>query len=489
MTTASESVGVAPAPPSTTARGLTALIWTIFLGSLGFAGLKAWYGLTVQWDPLVRVDGLAVIMISVVSLIAGIVMSYSLRYMAGNRKMNSFFLKVTGFAVTVMMLVSTNHLLVFACLWTAMGWIMGRLIGHEREWPQARAAGRLSFQYFLASSLYLLVALLVLYVRTGAVTIDEAVSRVGNLEPLAVFVVVAGLVVAAMIQSALFPVQDWIMSSMTAPTPASALMHAGFVNAGGVLLTRFAPVLVEYVTVMLLITFVGAVSALLGKVWKMVQPNVKRQLGCSTVAQMGFMILQCGLGFFSAAITHLILHGFYKGYLFLSSGESVEQQSPGHKPLQPVRFLLELPLALLTGLAGGWLFVVLTGKGTAMDSGVVLVGLVVITVMHATRELIDRTALPMVVRLIVFPLGVLVVTALYAGIFEGFTVLMGDVANVVAPTRLSVVHYVVGGLFLFAYLFEELQIYRKVRWLYVAVLNAGQPHPATVLSSKEEYHD
>jgi NAD(P)H-quinone oxidoreductase subunit 5 len=466
---------------------MTVLMWMVHLTSVALVVWKVSSPTTPDWSTLIRLDGLSVIMMMVVSFIAAVVMSFSLRYMAGNQYLNDFFLKIVLFAFVVMLLSVTNHLLVFVVLWSAMGLIMGRLIGHEEDWPQARAAGRLSLQYFLASSAFLLVAVLVLYAEAGTITISGALQKVSQLGPLAAFVILCGLIVAALIQSALFPVQSWIMSSMTAPTPASALMHAGFVNAGGILLTRFAPLLVSYRNVMLLIALLGALSAILGKIWKMAQPNIKRQLGCSTVAQMGFMILQCGLGFFSAAVSHLILHGFYKGYLFLSSGATVERTVP-KKSAAVRQYWIEVPVSLLTGLAGGWLFISLTGKGSKFNSGLLLTGLVVITVMHATRELIDHTRLPNWVRIVIFPLAVLTVTSLYAGIFLGITSVMYDVPAVVAPTSLSWVHGVIGGFFLLAYLAVDLRLYTFSNQLYVAVLNAGQPHPATVLSSKEEYH-
>ena len=107
---------------------------------------------------------------------------------------------------------------------------------------------------------------------------------------------------------------------MTSPTPASALMHAGFVNGSGILLTLFAALIFASNTMDLLF-IIGGLTAVIAQFTKLLQVNVKQKLACSTIAQMGFMIMQCGLGYFNAAIAHLILHGFYKAYLFLSSGE------------------------------------------------------------------------------------------------------------------------------------------------------------------------
>jgi hypothetical protein len=148
---------------------------------------------------------------------------------------------------------------------------------------------------------------------TGATAVSAVPSALGSAPSAAVLVAAGALLLAAMIQSALLPFHAWLLSSMTAPTPASALMHAGFVNAGGILLVRFAPVVSVDASVLLAIVPVGATSAILGKLLKTVRTDTKGKLGCSTVGQMGFMIMQAGLGFFGAAVTHLILHGFYRG--------------------------------------------------------------------------------------------------------------------------------------------------------------------------------
>jgi NAD(P)H-quinone oxidoreductase subunit 5 len=296
-----------------------------------------------------------------------------------------------------------------------------------------------------------------------------------------------GFLMGAIIQSSLFPLQNWLMSSMTAPTPASALMHAGFVNAGGILLSRFAPVFTVDLSFMLILTLIGASSAIMGKVWKMVQTAIKRQLACSTIAQMGFMLVQCGLGYFSAAVTHLILHGFYKGYLFLNSGNAVHRESPyPHSRIEGTvtRWLV----GLATAVMGAGIFVGLTGKGLAFNSGLFLVFIVVLTILHAGREIVNRAPLPALVRHVLFPVVVAVGATVYSLIFVGITSLMGDVPSVLSPTPFTWVHGLVVVAFTAVYLFIETRAFEHFDWLYVRVLNASQPHPETIVSSKEEYH-
>jgi len=466
---------------------LTRLVWLLFAGSLAALGLR----LATGWGPElpgVAVDGLTVLMWTVVSFLSGIVHSYSRRYMAGERGEAAFFRRVFGFTLAVMVLVVADHVVLFLAAWLAMGLVMARLIAHG-GWPQARAAGRVALRYFLASSALLAGALGALWWTTGAATVSGMVATAGSL-PKVVWLAAAGaLVLAAMVQSALVPFHGWLLGSMTAPTPASALMHAGFVNAGGILLVRFAPVVSIDARVLLAVAVLGAASALLGKLLKSVQPDIKRQLGCSTVGQMGFMILQAGLGFFGAAVTHLVLHGFYKAYQFLASGAAVEHTSPGAEA-EPGR---AGPLGLLatgvTALAGGALFAVLTGKGTSLDSGLLLTVLVVLTTLHAARGAVRRADLPTAVRYGAVPLVFLPAIALYAGVYEAVTALLAGLPLVTAPAALTPVHVLLTGAFLLAYVAIESGAYQHSDRLYAALVAATEPPANTLLIATEEYRE
>jgi NAD(P)H-quinone oxidoreductase subunit 5 len=290
-----------------------------------------------------------------------------------------------------------------------------------------------------------------------------------------------------MIQSALLPFHGWLLSSMTAPTPASALMHAGFVNAGGVLLLRFAPVVTLDPAVMLAIVLVGATSALGGKLLKTVQTDVKSKLGCSTVGQMGFMLLQAGLGFFGAAITHLVLHGFYKAYQFLSSGSQVEQTAPKTTKQPTSHSALDLVVTAVTALAGGALFAVLTGKGTSFDTGLLLAGLVTLTTLHATYSAVRSRSVPATVRYVVAPVVFLVAITVYAAAYTAISHVLAPLPAASVPAELTVVHGVVALAFGITYVAIETGVYKQSERLYVALLNAAQPASGTLLTATEDY--
>ncbi|MDZ5811881.1 proton-conducting transporter membrane subunit [Halorubrum sp. AD140] len=470
---------------------LTWLMWSLFAASVAALVARVRLGFAPELSGVLAVDGLTVLLWVVVTFFGGVVLSYSRRYMAGSAHETRFFLAVFGFSTVVLALVAADHLALFGLLWLTMGLVMAELIGVVDEWEQARAAAAVARRYFVASGAFLGVALTALWWATGATTISGVAGAAGALGGPIWLVAAGALVLAAMIQSALLPFHGWLLSSMTAPTPASALMHAGFVNAGGVLLLRFAPVVTVDATLMLAVVAVGAASALLGKLLKSVRPDVKSELACSTVGQMGFMIMQAGLGFFGAAITHLVLHGFYKAYQFLGAGGRVERTSPGEKAGHEPdgSGAADVAATLATGLAGGAVFVLLTGKGTSLDGGLLLVLFVVFTTLHAARGAVEHASLPTTVRYGAVPLVFLPAVTVYAFVYRGVSALLADLPVVTAPTELTALHGLVAVAFLVAYAATEAGVHERSRRLYAALLNAGQPASSTVLTNATEYDD
>jgi len=424
-----------------------------------------------------------------VTFFSGIVQSFSRRYMPANRGVELFFARIMLFTVVVMTLVAADHVVLFLLAWTLMGLLMAELIGHVSAWTQAQAAKRLSRRYFLVGSGLLGAGLLTLSAGTGSVTISEILSSVDRLSQSTLLLAAAPILLAALVQSALVPFHGWLLSSMTGPTPASALMHAGLVNAGGVLLARLAPVFALQEYVMLGIVALGAGSSILAQAMMLVKADYKGRLGCSTVAQMGFMILQCGLGFFAAAVTHLIIHGFYKAYLFLSTGSQVVKKAPKAKH-HGYPSVVTTGVALLTAVAGGAVFALLTGKGTTLtDTGVFLAVIVVVSVFRGATELLDNESLPAIVRLGGMPLVMLPALALYAGVYNGVYALLHDLPMVKASMAMTPAHWGLLGLFVLGHVAVQLGWLQRSRRLYVALLNAAQADPATIPGASGEYEN
>jgi len=129
------------------------------------------------------------------------------------------------------------------------------------------------------------------------------------------------LVGVAMLKSAQFPFHSWLPDTMETQTPLSALMHAGIINAGGFLIVRLSPVVSLSPVALNTLAIVGAFTAIFASLVMMTQASIKRMLALSTIAQMGFMMLQCGLGAFSIAVLHIVAHSLYKAHAFFIVGQ------------------------------------------------------------------------------------------------------------------------------------------------------------------------
>jgi NAD(P)H-quinone oxidoreductase subunit 5 len=281
----------------------------------------------------------------------------------------------------------------------------------------------------------------------------------------------------------MFPFHRWLLSAMTSPTPASALMHAGFVNGAGILLTLLAPLFFKSDTMTLLV-IIGGVTAIVAQFAKLIQVNIKQKLGCSTTAQMAFMIMQCGLGFFNAAVVHLILHGFYKAYLFLSSGEEIDHISP-KKHQRNTLDNKQTVIVFALGIMGALFFAWITGKNLKLDGGIFLTLIVAITVGQAMDNLIKRQELSNLKKAIVGPVIFFISIGLYALMYNASTLFMKDIPMIDHPEPLSVLQIVFGIIFLIGFFIMKLGIYENFPWLYVKLVNDSQPYKKTVLRYKK----
>jgi len=233
----------------------------------------------------------------------------------------------------VLLLVSAGNLMQLVLAWVAVGIGLHQLLLFYPDRPRAQRAARKKTVSGLIGSGALIAAAALLVVGFGTAdicTISEA-ARSGAV-PGTVWLAALLLAIAAVFKSALIPTQGWLTEVMEAPTPVSALLHAGVVNAGGFLLIRFADVLIAAPGVLALLALIGGFSALAGAAIALTQPAVKTSLAWSTCAQMGFMVLQCGLALFPLALLHIVAHSLYKAHAFLASGGAVEQVALSRRP-------------------------------------------------------------------------------------------------------------------------------------------------------------
>ena len=175
------------------------------------------------------------------------------------------------------------------------------------------------------------------------------------------------LIFSVVIPAGQWPFQRWLLDSAVAPTPVSAVMHAGIVNAGGIILTLFAPLFNQGNVAQITLLILASISVLMGTGIMFVQVDYKRQLVGSTIAQMGFMLVQCALGAYLAAIIHAVLHGLFKSTLFLKAGSAIHRDQPNQKVQQTYFIIRDMLWSCFRDLGGDWLLVNLSRSGLSID--------------------------------------------------------------------------------------------------------------------------
>jgi NAD(P)H-quinone oxidoreductase subunit 5 len=438
------------------------------------------------FTKLFYLDALSIVIMGLVAFIAICIGSYSLRYLEGDKKKRTFFLNLSMLVCTVFILLCADHLLLFLASWGVSNYLLAKLMLHKRGWEAARQSSILAGKNFGLGLLFLSAAALILYNATGLATIQGILST--PLEPWAAIASGILLLLAAMTQSALWPFHRWLTSSLNSPTPVSALMHAGLVNGGGLLLARFSPILAQQPVLMNMIFATGITTALLGTLWKLMQSDIKRMLASSTMGQMGFMIAQCGLGLFPAAVAHLCWHGLFKAYLFLTSASAArEQRLDLDYPPSTKHFLL----SLICGAFGAYTFSLGSAKAIATaDTTLFLTLLAMIAGAQFALPIISsrqQARLPLA----------LLATAIM-GICYGFSVYLIEhllaPINMLVPQPLNALHFIAAALLIITWL--AMLFVRPIKsgsipdWLlkkYVQMLNASQPHPETINAHRNKY--
>jgi NADH-quinone oxidoreductase subunit L len=286
------------------------------------------------------VDELAVSLLLLVTGVSTIVHVYASRYMIGDPRYPRFFAVMALFTSAMIMLVMSKNLLLTYMSWEVMGLCSYLLISHWAHRPAASAAATKAFLVNAVADVGLACAVLLTFQTFGTLDIPTILDRADGLRGQTVnmlpwtglewhvptaTVIVLLLFTGALGKSAQLPLHVWLPFAMEAPTPVSALIHAAtMVNAGPFLLVRFSPLLMLAPAAMGVIAVMGATTALFAALVSMTQSDIKKILAYSTISQIGFMVLMCGVGAFAAAVFHLLAHGFLKAFLFLSTGNALQ---------------------------------------------------------------------------------------------------------------------------------------------------------------------
>ena len=322
------------------------------------SALLGWNGMGLT----VRLDAVSLPICALVAFIGWVVLRYTRTYMAEEPRRAAFLGWLCFTLASVLMLACSGNLAQLVVAWIATSLCLHQLLLFYPNRAAAQRAARKKFITARLADFALIAAAGLLIAAFGSFDIDTIGQRARSGDAsIATTGAALCMALAAVIKSAQFPLHGWLTEVMEAPTPVSALLHAGVINAGGYLLIRFADVMLLAPGVMAGLVMIGGFTALFGGLVMLTQPAVKTSLAWSTVAQMGFMIMQCGLALFPLALLHIVMHSLYKAHSFLASGGAVErvaaQRRPGPVAIPSAGAVLSaffIALAIYIGF--GWVF-------------------------------------------------------------------------------------------------------------------------------------
>ncbi|MDX9714028.1 MAG: NADH-quinone oxidoreductase subunit L [Dissulfurispiraceae bacterium] len=321
------------------------------------------------------IDQLTAVMLIVVTSISMLVHFYSVGYMHDDEGYARFFSYLSLFTFSMLMLVMSNNLLQLYFGWEAVGLCSYLLIGFWYEKKSAADAGKKAFIVNRFGDFGFALGILLIFVSLGTVHYADIFSGVGSLQGSAINIagfnfdlitlIALLLFCGAVGKSAQMPLHVWLPDAMEGPTPVSALIHAAtMVTAGVFMIARFNPVFTLSDTAMAVVAIVGASTSLFAATIALVQNDIKRIIAYSTVSQLGYMVLACGVGAFGAGIFHLFTHAYFKALLFLGAGSVMHamagnvdiQKMGGLKKYMPATYwtflIASLSIAGVPGLAG-----------------------------------------------------------------------------------------------------------------------------------------
>lgn len=280
------------------------------------------------------IDRLSAVMMTLISGIGTIIYTYSVEYMYQDSHQRRYLALIAITVFVLLCLVSSANLLMLFVLWQLLSYLLYVLVhnhGHRDTLESAfrtftlLRVGDVAFLggIALAYSLYGTLEFPGLF--TVAAQSTATVSPFPGIELDGHTAVTLLLLVGGMSKSAQFPFHVWLPRYLYAPTSVTALLHAGIINAAGFLINRLAPLFGMSSTTLHVALFIGMLTAVVGATMMLVQNDIKNMLGFSTIGQMGYMVMECGLGAFSLAVFHLIAHGLFKATVFLNCGNVIHK--------------------------------------------------------------------------------------------------------------------------------------------------------------------
>ena len=360
----------AEATPNCAANASTGALTCSYTRSWFHAGLPGVAdgpkSVDLTWGILI--DPLTIAMLGLVTFVALMVQIYSLGYMHGDPRFGWYYTVHALFVAAMLTLVLADNFLLLYVAWELVGLCSYLLIGFWHERPAAREAAKKAFIVTRIGDVGMLLGILLLYKYVGNFSMSAAfdAARTGAMGHSVTTAAAILLFLGAMGKSAQFPLHVWLPDAMEGPTPVSALIHAATMVAAGVyLVARAFPIFEASGDALLVVAVIGLITTLMGSTIALVATDLKRILAYSTISHLGLMMLSLGAFGYTAAIFHLMAHGFSKALLFLgagsvmhSTGEVDIRHLGGLRRVMPLTALLFSVGALSLGgipiLAGFW---------------------------------------------------------------------------------------------------------------------------------------
>ena len=309
------------------------------------------------------VDRLSGVMMTLITAVALIIYAYSTNYMYQDRHYRRYLALICVTDVVLICMVSSANLMMLFLFWQLLSYLL-YLLAHNHDHGPTLDGAYKTFTVLRIADMAFLMGIILAYQEYGTLEILELFARAtASRQTIALWpgteidaatAITLLMFVGAMGKSAQVPLHLWLPSSLFAPTPVHGLLHAGIINAGGFLMNRMAPLFGMSSTTLHVAFVIGTLTAVLGASMMLVQSDIKKTLGLSTIGQMGYMIMECGLGAFALAVFHLIAHGLFKATVFLNCGNVIQKArlEPHFPHLDHEGHQEEAPLSRLTWATG-----------------------------------------------------------------------------------------------------------------------------------------
>ena len=265
-------------------------------------------------------------MLLVVTGVGSLIHIYSLGYMREDAGKSRYFAALSLFMFAMLGIVLANNFVMLFIFWELVGFTSYVLIGHWYDRDAAAEAGKKAFITTRIGDFGFMIGILMIWIASGSVIFDDIVAHLSKITSNPTYLTIAALLIfcGAVGKSAQFPLHVWLPDAMEGPTPVSALIHAATMVAAGVyLLVRVSFLIQASHTAVLVIAWIGTITALLGALLATQQSDIKRILAYSTISQLGYMVMAVGLTSNEAAMFHLFTHAFFKALLFLAAGSII----------------------------------------------------------------------------------------------------------------------------------------------------------------------